>query len=133
MFVNVYAVAVEHDLELRVAELSAFITPRALITIRKSAFDIDRIIARWDAPASPVSCGVGFLVHGWLGAVVDGQYHVAQALDDVADDLEDALFDPCRRAEIRRRGFALRRALGRLRRITAPMREVVGSLFREEH
>jgi magnesium transporter len=132
MFVNVYAVAVEHDLELRVAELSAFITPRALITIRKSAFDIDRIIARWDAPASPVSCGVGFLVHGWLGAVVDGQYHVAQALDDVADDLEDALFDPCRRAEIRRRGFALRRALGRLRRITAPMREVVGRLVRDE-
>lgn len=59
LFVNVYAVAVERDLELRVAELSAFITPRALITIRKSAFDIDRIIAHWDAPGSPVSCGVG--------------------------------------------------------------------------
>src|SRR4051794_17538759 len=132
LFVNVYAVAVERDLELRIAELSAFITPRALITIRKSAFDIDRIIAHWDAPGSPVSCGVGFLVHGWLGAIVDGQYHAAQALDDVADDLEDALFDPCRRAEIRRRGFALRRALGRLRRIAAPMRDVVGRLVRDE-
>jgi len=132
LFVNVYAVAVEPELDLRVTELSAFITPRALITIRKAAFDIDRVVARWDAPGSPVDCGVGFLVHGWLGAVVDGQYQVAQALDDVADDLEDALFDPGKRAEIRRRGFALRRALGRVRRMTAPMREVVGRLVRDD-
>jgi len=158
LFINVYAVALtghvptlesarstrrgpstpgtvrgpDRDLELLVTEMSAFITPRALVTVRKSAFDIDRIIARWDAPGAPVSCGVGFLVHGWLDAIVDGQYQAAQALDDVADDLEEALFDPCRRAEIRRRGFALRRALGRLRRLTAPMREVVGRLVRDD-
>ena len=27
-----------------------------------------RVLARWDTPGSPVSCGVGFLVRGWLGA-----------------------------------------------------------------
>jgi magnesium transporter len=46
LFVNVYAVAVEDDLDLRVTELSAFITPPALITIRKAAFDIDRVVDR---------------------------------------------------------------------------------------
>src|SRR5438067_814695 len=76
----------DRDLGLLGTEMSAFITPRALVTVRKSAFDIDRIIARWDAPGAPVSCGVGFLVHGWLDAIVDGQYQAAQALDDVADD-----------------------------------------------
>ena len=35
-------------------------------------------------------------------------------------------------AQIRRRGFALRRELGRLRRVTAPMREVVGRLIRDD-
>jgi len=132
LFVNVYALAVEPDLGLRVTELSAFVTPRALITVRKSAFDIDRVVARWDAPGSPVDSGVGLLVQGWLGAVVDGQYAVAQALDDVAYDLEEALFDPGKRAEVRRRGFALRRTLGRVRRLTTPMREVVGRLVRDD-
>jgi magnesium transporter len=137
LFVNVYAVALPSsdrspDSDLAATELSAFVTPRALITIRKSAYDIDQVIARWDAPGAPVSSGVGFLVHGWLNAVVDSHYQAAQALEDVADELEDALFDPGRRAEIRRRGFALRRSLSRLRRTTAPMREVVGRLIRDD-
>jgi magnesium transporter len=72
----------DRDLELIVTELSAFITPRALITVRKSAFDIDKVIARWDAPGAPISGGVGFLVHGWLDAVVEAQYQAAQALED---------------------------------------------------
>jgi len=37
LFVNVYAVAVEPELDLRVTELSAFITPRALLARRRKS------------------------------------------------------------------------------------------------
>ena len=54
-------------------EISVFITPRALITVRKSAFDIDTLIARWDLGGELASSGgVSFLVYGLLDAVVDG-------------------------------------------------------------
>lgn len=133
LFVNLYAVDLEEDgSALVTSEMSAFVTRRALITVRKADFDIDNALARWDAAPELADAGVGFLVHGWLDAVVDGHHHAAERLDDLADELEDALFDPRTTIDIRRRGFELRTSLGRLRRVTVPMREVVNRLLRED-
>jgi magnesium transporter len=112
--------------------MSAFITPRALITVRKADFDVDTVVARWDANPELTGVGVGFLAHGWLDAVVDGHYRATQEIDDAADELEDALFTPQRSLDLRRRGFELRKSLGQLRRVTVPMREVIGRLIRED-
>ena len=49
LFLNVYAVALQPDLSVRTAEISAFLTPRALITVRKDDFDVDALVARWDS------------------------------------------------------------------------------------
>ena len=133
LFLNVYAVAFDQDdSTLTLSEMSAFITPRALITVRKADFDVDTVIARWDANPELTHVGVGFLVHGWLDAVVDGHYRAGQEIDDAADVLEDALFGPRPPLDLRRGGFALRKSLGQLRRVAAPMREVVGRLIRED-
>jgi magnesium transporter len=74
LFGNMYAVRFEEQTgELVTGEISYFITPRALITVRKSDFDIDVLLQRWDTavPGVPVA-SVSFLVYGVLDAVVDG-------------------------------------------------------------
>ena len=54
LFVNMYAVAVDEHHAVRAGELSVFITPQALITVRKDDFDIDALIAHWDLNADLV-------------------------------------------------------------------------------
>lgn len=134
LFVNIYAVGFDDTTgQLATSEISAFITPRALITVRKADFDVDALVARWDATPELAAAGVGYLVHGLLDAVVDGHYNAVQSLDDAVDDLEDRLFEPRTDVDIRRRGFELRKSLVALRRVVIPMREVVGRLRADPH
>jgi magnesium transporter len=134
LFGNVYAVRFEEETgELVTGEISYFITPRALVTVRKSDFDIDALLQRWDVavPGVPVA-SVSFLVYGLLDAVVDGHYLVVGRVDDEIDALEEALFDDRRTVDIRRRGFELRKTLVTLRRVVGPMREVLGRIVRND-
>ena len=133
LFANMYAVRFDdRSGELTTSEISAFITRRALITVRKADFDVDTLLARWDAGPELAGSGVGFLVHGLLDAVVDGHYSAVEQLDAAVDELEDVLFDPRPDFSIRRRGFELRKSLAQLRRVVTPMRELVGRLLRED-
>ena len=137
-FVNMYAVALtdpasESEAAVTTAEISAFVTPRALITVRKDDFDVDALIDRWDLESELArDGGSGFLLHGLLDAVVDGHSTAVEELQDRAEDLEDHLFDTERGYDLRRRGFRLRRALADLRRAVAPMHDVLGRLMRAD-
>jgi magnesium transporter len=132
-FLSMYATAFDSvSGQVCTSELSAFVTDRALITVRKPGFDIEALVERWNGSEHLASNGVGFLVHGLLDAVVDGQYQAADELDDSIDELETALFNTSSRTEIRRRGFELRKSLTLLRRVIAPMREVLARLTRAE-
>jgi magnesium transporter len=134
LFVNVYAVDVPGGAStVRVSEISVFVTPRALITVRKSDFDVDTLLARWDMDKHLARRhGVSYLLYGLLDAIADGHYDAVQALEDLAEDLEDALFDPKSGIDVRRGGFELRRALGRLRRVVGPMPELLARLMRPD-
>ena len=135
LFVNVYAVRFdEQRSQLITAEISIFVTPRALITVRKSEFDIDTVIARWDLDANLASDNtVSYLLYGMLDAIVDGHYEAVERLEELAEALEDTLFAPqVRGVNIRQRSFELRRALADLRRVVAPMLDVVGRLIRSD-
>lgn len=137
LFANMYAVHVADPpggpTELMTSEISVFVTPRALITVRKSDFDIDTLIERWDLDSDLAGDGgVSYLLYGLLDAVVDGHYTAVELLDEAADNLEDRLFQPRPDLDIRRRGFELRRTLAELRRVVAPMHEVVGRLMRTD-
>lgn len=49
LFTNMYAAGFDGRTgELTTSEISGFITQRALITVRKNAFDVDTLVARWD-------------------------------------------------------------------------------------
>jgi magnesium transporter len=134
-FLNVYAVRLDAVTgRLALAELSAFITANALVTVRKDpAFDMDGVVARWDQSPDLAGHGVGFLLHGLLDHVVDGHFEAVQSLDEEIEKLEDLLFDDGSRSpEVQRRSFQLRKSLVTLRRVVLPMREVVNSLMRRD-
>lgn len=133
LFVNVYAVAFDPASgQVTTSEISAFVTPRALVTVRKAAFDIDGVVARWDDATELAPTGVGFLLHGFLDAVVDGQHEAVHQLLDTIDELEEQLFAPRPGLDLRRRGFELRKSVVRLRRVVTPMGEVVHRLGRAD-
>jgi magnesium transporter len=115
-------------------ELAAFVTPRALVTVRKDdGFDIEAVVSRWDQATDLAKAGVPFLVHGLLDFVVDGHFEAVQKLDEEVESLEDLVFDDRPdQSELQRRSFRLRKSLTALRRVVLPMREVVSSLMRPD-
>lgn len=135
MFLSSYVAALDSEShELAVHEVSAFITPRALVTIRKSdQLAVEPLIERWDAGKQLASSGVGYLLHGLLDLLVDGHFEAVQQLDEQIDSLEEVLFDEQPRSrELQRKSFEVRKSLVLLRRVVLPMREVVNSLLRRD-
>jgi magnesium transporter len=130
-----YAVRLDPESgELGTSELSAFVTPQALITIRKDdRLDIGRIVERWDASPDLVRHGVGSLLYGLLDYLVDSHFEAVQALDDAVEGVEDELFaDVPKDMRVQRRSFELRKSLVLLRRVVLPMREVVNTVMRRD-
>jgi magnesium transporter len=135
LFMTVYAARLDTVTgELATSELSVFILPRALITIRKDdGLDIGKVVERWDASPDLARHGVGFLLYGLLDFIVDGHFEAVQSLDDAVEELEDNLFDDKpKNVSVHRRSFELRKSLVLLRRVVLPMREVVNTLMRRD-
>lgn len=134
-FLNMYAVRLDTASgELRLSEVAAFITPKALVTVRKDdQFDIDEVLGRWDGSPDLARHGVGFLLHGLIDHVVDGHFEAVESLDEEIENLEDLLFDQQPHdVDVQRRSFELRKSLVTLRRVVLPMREVVNTLMRRD-
>ena len=120
---------------LRTVEVAAFLTPRALVTVRKhEMLELPPLLARWDSSAELASSGVAYLAHGLLDHLVDGHTAAVAVLDDEAEDLEDLLFgdDKHGGGDLQRRSFELRKSLTSLRRAVVPMRDVVGTMLRPD-
>lgn len=134
-FLTGYAVALDARTgALATAEIAAFITPRALVTVRRDdAFPIRDLVERWDQGADLTKYGVGALLYGLLDFLVDSHFAAVQTLDEEIDALEDLLFaDRPADGDLQRRSFELRKSLVRLRRVVLPMREVVNTLMRRD-
>ncbi|MFL6051651.1 MAG: magnesium transporter CorA family protein [Actinoallomurus sp.] len=135
LFLNAYAVHLTTDgTELDRHKISAFITGRALVTVRADeGFDIDGLVQRWDGSPDLAEYGVAHLLHGLLDLIVDGHFEAVQALDDQIDDLEEQLFaERVPDGDTQQRSYRLRKSLALLRRIVLPMREVVNTLLRRD-
>jgi magnesium transporter len=134
-FLSAYAVRFDPDTaQLVTSELAAFITPRALVTVRPDdGFDINQVVQRWDSAGDLAKYGVAFLLHGLLDYVVDTHFQSVQQLDEEIENLEDLLFaTDANHQSVQRRSFELRRSLVLLRRFVLPMREVLNTLMRRD-
>lgn len=119
--------------ELTLSELTVFITPSALVTVRDETFDIEGVVARWDSSLDLAKHGVGFLLYGLIDHVVDGHFDAVRVLDEEIEAVEELLFnDKSRDIDVQRRSFGLRKSLVTLRRVVLPMREVVNTLMRRD-
>jgi magnesium transporter len=135
LFLTAYGAQLETSTgKLITSELAAFVTPQALITVRKDdGLDIGAVVERWDAEPDLAKFGVGFLLYGLLDYIVDGHFETVRSLDETVEALEDRLFDSKPQSlEVQRRSFELRKSLVLLRRIVLPMREVVNTLMRHD-
>jgi magnesium transporter len=135
-FLTAYAVRLDAGTgHLVTSELAAFLTPRALVTVRKDDhFDIEAVLARWNGSADLAKGGVGFLLHGLLDYVVDGHFEAVQSLDGQIEDLEESVFsEQVDNTDVQRRSLALRKSLVTLRKVVLPMREVVNTVMRRDH
>ncbi|HET9633614.1 MAG TPA: magnesium transporter CorA family protein [Terrabacter sp.] len=117
---------------LRLTRISAFVLPRGVITVRRSAdFDMDPVFERWNEDPELLRLGVGALVHGLLDTVVDGHFEAIQQLDDAIEGIEDLLFDERGQMHaVQVRTYRLRKELVELRRVVLPMRDVVNAVLR---
>jgi magnesium transporter len=135
LFMTVYSARLDSATgELATSEMSVFILPQALITIRKDdGLDIGKVVERWDSSPDLAKHSVGFLLYGLLDFIVDGHFEAVQSLDDAVEELEDNLFDDTpKNMSVHRRSFELRKSLVLLRRIVLPMREVLNTLMRRD-
>jgi magnesium transporter len=135
LFLNAYSVRLDGDSgQLDTHEISAFITDRALVTVRgDEGFDIDALVRRWDTTSDLAEHGIAYLLHGLLDLLVDGHFEAVQSLDTEIDGLEERLFaDDVPDRDTQHRSYRLRKSLALLRRVVLPMREVVNTLLRRD-
>jgi magnesium transporter len=134
LFLATYATFVSGE-EVQQAEVAAFITDRALVTVRKDdRVDLLPVLARWDDHEAKLGAsGVAFLAHGLVDVLVDGYVDVARTLDERTDGLEDLLFAGADTPDdLQQRTFAIRSSVTELRRVVVPMREVVATMHRPD-
>ena len=133
LFLSAYAVVLSDACEVETAEVAAFLTSRALVTVRKDLrVDLGPVLLRWDSAPHLAGSGVAYLAHGLVDVLVDGYVRATQDLDDQSDELEDALFEGPGVRELQRRTFAMRSSVTRLRRVVLPMQEVVATMRRRD-
>lgn len=134
LFLTMSAVRSDPAGGLSMVPAAGFVTRNALVTVRTSdQFDIDAVVARWDAAPELAEHGVAFLLYGLLDYLAETHDAATELLDDQLESVEDELFaDRPPDVEMQRRTYRLRKSLITLRRVVLPMTDLVDSLRQRE-
>jgi magnesium transporter len=133
IFISTYAMRTDDRGGVALTHVSAFVLPRALVTVRlDDGFDIEEVVRRWDANSDLLKYGKRALEYGLLDTIVDEYFDTLQNLDDQIEALQDVLFDDTQAdtPPLQRRTFELRAALLRARRVLLPMRDLIETVMR---
>jgi magnesium transporter len=132
LFLTTYSLSFTPDHQVRLAKISAFVLPQALVTVHGDDFAIDEVVKAWDDGPEMLDFGARGLLYGLLDVVVDGHLACLQQLDDLIEETEDRLFDepPRSGTDIQRQTYLLRRQLTGVRKVVLPMRDVADAMLR---
>jgi magnesium transporter len=133
-FATLRALSVSDDDSVRERELHAFVGPRFIVTLRfgPDPFDIDHVLTRWER--QPELLSGGFAAYVLIDEVVDDYLSIVERFEDLADDLEDEVFQEGGDdggTRLQERIFRLKREVVRLRRVVVPLRQGL-DLLQEE-
>jgi magnesium transporter len=85
-----------------------------------------------ESDADHLSEGPDYVLHAVLDFIVDGYQPIADALEDIAQGIEEAAIDEFPEQDTIRRIFRLRRQLRRYERVIGPMEEMVERLVQAD-
>ena len=135
-FTILQAPALEEDGTIRLRQVSLFLGPNFVISIREEGPPLfNRIVDRLQAVGRGGrirSSGVDYLFYSLLDATVDHGFPVAEALGEMIEDLEDSLLENPETISLDAL-HRLRRDLTTLRRSQWPAREALDPLLNEAH
>ena len=130
-----YAVSVtEKTGVLHAHELAIFVTPHALVTVRRDdGIDPGEFVERWDAEPELAECGVSYLLYGILDYLANSQLDALQTLDERVDALEESVFTESPTSTgMQRQLMRMHRSLALMRRKVIPMEPVLNSVMRRD-
>jgi magnesium transporter len=111
------------DAELRAQEMEAFLGPDYLITVHREPLPaLDAVREHYAA-----NTRADFLLYLIADHMVDAYFPLLDEMDDEIDALEDQILENATQATMQRI-FTLKQQLVFLRKITAPMRDVMNAL-----
>lgn len=115
----------------RYVEIGFFLSPHALVTVsREPAPILDAMYDRWRARPGRLAHSPANLLHAIVDDVVDGYFVVMDDIEDRIEALGDTLFEG-EEGQLPKI-VDLKRRLLKLRRIVAPVRDVMNSLLRRD-
>jgi len=125
-FVTMRALSLTDAGEVDEHELHAFVGPRFIATLRfgPDPYSIEAVLDRWER--QPELLSGGFAVYVLVDEVVDDYLSIVERFEDLADDLEDAVFSEGEDdggTGLQERIFRLKREVVHLRRVVMPLRQ----------
>jgi magnesium transporter len=123
--------------DLGTHELAAFVGRNYLVTVRKDPpYDLAPTLKRSEAHSQLCTEGGAYLLYLLLDEIVDGYFDALDALEDLSEEVEDAVFqeqeqptekEMSRQTQI----FLLKKQLLKFRRVASPLREVLDVMQRQ--
>jgi magnesium transporter len=134
VFIVLHGVALGRDDELFDSELHVFAGEAFwILTIRREpVYDLAKTEQRAAREHHLASEGIGFHLYVLLDEIVDGYLDVVERLEDLADDVEEQVFEEEASEGLQERIFQLKRRTVRFRRAVGPMREVIDLLHERD-
>jgi magnesium transporter len=134
VFIVLHGVSLGRDDELFDSEIHVFAGEAFyLLTIRREpVYDLDKTKERASREHQLAGEGIGFHLYVLLDEIVDGYLDVVERLEDLADDVEEEVFEEEVAEGLQERIFVLKRRTVRFRRAVSPMREVIDLLHERE-
>ncbi|MBI4510945.1 MAG: magnesium/cobalt transporter CorA [Deltaproteobacteria bacterium] len=114
--------------QLKPIEVHAFMGPRFLVTVHESP--CEALDAAWKRVARDPALarkGTDFLYYILADAIVDANFPILDDINDLLEDIEDAVLGRAERRELPEL-FEIKRTLSTMRRFLSPQREVFAML-----